>query len=70
MGVSTSAASTSTPRYVRAGAEGRADSTAYHESALPGAAMSFLHAIEGVVLPIPDSHDLPTIRLNRLKSDR
>ena len=38
--------------------------------ALPGAAVSFLHPIEGVVLPVPDIHDLPTIRLNRLKRHR
>ena len=28
--------------------------------------VSFLYPIKGVMLPVPDIHDLPTIRLNRL----
>jgi hypothetical protein len=28
--------------------------------------MSFNHAVESVMLPVPDIHDLPTIRLSRL----
>jgi hypothetical protein len=32
--------------------------------------MRFLHPSESVMLPVPDIHDLPTIRLNRLKRHR
>jgi hypothetical protein len=28
------------------------------------------HPLESVVLPVPDIHDMPTIRLNRLKRHR